>query len=120
MYIDDCLMGTQRMLASDIEEPINLGSDQSVTINELVDIVESIAGITLKRAYNLDSPKGVNGRNSDNTCITERLGWAPNIRLQDGLEKRTAGFTMRTRQRTAGARRSLDLRDRVDLESERA
>jgi nucleoside-diphosphate-sugar epimerase len=87
MYIDDCLKGTQLITASDIEEPINLGSDESVTINELVDIVESIAGVTLKRRYDLSAPKGVNGRNSDNTLIQQRLGWAPSIRLRDGLEQ---------------------------------
>ena len=87
MYIDDCLKGTQMMLASDIDEPLNLGSDESVSINELVDIVEGIAGITLKRRYDLTAPKGVNGRNSDNTLITQRLGWAPGIALRDGLEK---------------------------------
>jgi nucleoside-diphosphate-sugar epimerase len=87
MYIDDCLKGTQMILASDIEEPLNLGSDQCVTINQLVDIVEDIAGIQLKRKYNLNAPKGVNGRNSDNTLIQERLGWAPNISLRDGMER---------------------------------
>ena len=87
MYIDDCLIGTQRILASDIEEPINLGSDESVTINQLVDIVETIAGIKLNRSYNLSAPKGVNGRNSDNALITDLLGWAPNTRLRDGMER---------------------------------
>ena len=87
MYIDDCLKGTQMIMASDIEEPLNLGSDESVTINQLVDIVEDIAGVRLKRTYNLGAPKGVNGRNSDNTLITERLGWAPNVSLRAGLEK---------------------------------
>jgi nucleoside-diphosphate-sugar epimerase len=87
MYIDDCLKGTQMLMASEIEEPLNLGSDESVTINQLVDIVEEIAGITLKRTYDLTAPKGVNGRNSDNTRIQQRLGWAPGIRLRDGLEQ---------------------------------
>jgi GDP-D-mannose 3',5'-epimerase len=87
MYIDDCLKGTQMILGSDIEEPINLGSDESVTINQLVDIVEQIAGITLKRTYNLHAPKGVNGRNSENTLIKHYLGWAPDVRLRDGMEK---------------------------------
>jgi nucleoside-diphosphate-sugar epimerase len=87
MYIDDCLKGTQMILDSDIVEPLNLGSDELVTINQLVDIVEEIAGIKLKRKYNPKAPKGVNGRNSDNTLIKERLGWAPGIRLRDGLEK---------------------------------
>jgi nucleoside-diphosphate-sugar epimerase len=87
MYIDDCLTGTQRIMASEIEEPINLGSAESVTINQLVDIVEAIAGLRLTRRYDLGAPKGVNGRNSDNTLIRERLGWAPSISLRDGLEK---------------------------------
>jgi GDP-D-mannose 3', 5'-epimerase len=87
MYIDDCLKGTQMLMASEVEEPINIGSDESVTINQLVDIVEDIAGITLKRRYDLSAPKGVNGRNSDNTLIRARLGWAPGIRLRDGLER---------------------------------
>src|SRR5437870_5022670 len=87
MYIDDCLKGTQAILASDILEPINLGSSELVTINGLVDIVEEIAGIKLKRTYNLKAPKGVNGRNSDNTLIKKYLGWEPGIRLREGLEK---------------------------------
>jgi nucleoside-diphosphate-sugar epimerase len=87
MYIDDCLKGTQMILASDIEEPLNLGSAECVTINQLVDIVEEIAGIRLERKYDLSAPKGVNGRNSDNTLITRRLGWAPGISLREGMEK---------------------------------
>jgi GDP-D-mannose 3',5'-epimerase len=87
MYIDDCLHGTQTILASDILEPINLGSSELVSINQLVDIVEDIAGIKLKRNYNLNAPKGVNGRNSDNTLIKKYLGWEPSVRLRDGLEK---------------------------------
>ena len=87
MYIDDCLKGTQAILKSEILEPINLGSNELITINGLVDMVEEIAGIKLKRAYNLKAPKGVNGRNSDNTLIKEYLGWEPGIRLRDGMEK---------------------------------
>jgi GDP-D-mannose 3',5'-epimerase len=86
MYIDDCLYGTQKLLHSDVAEPLNIGSDEMVTINELVDIVEDIAGIKLKRTYKLDAPKGVRGRNSDNALIKERLGWAPNISLRTGME----------------------------------
>jgi GDP-D-mannose 3', 5'-epimerase len=84
-YIDDCLEGTLRLTASDVAEPLNIGSDQLVTINELVDIVEGIAGVTLKRNYNLDAPQGVRGRNSDNTLVKERLGWAPTVTLEEGL-----------------------------------
>ncbi len=86
-YIDDCVFGTQAIMHSDIIEPLNLGSSELVSINQLVDIVENIAGLKLKRSYNLSAPKGVNGRNSDNTLIKELLGWEPNIRLRDGLEK---------------------------------
>ena len=87
MYIDDCLKGTQAILNSDILEPINLGSSELVSINQLVDIVEDIAGIKLKRGYNLSAPKGVNGRNSDNTLIKKYLEWEPSVRLRDGMEK---------------------------------
>jgi GDP-D-mannose 3',5'-epimerase len=87
MYIDDCLKGTQDILASDIIDPINLGSSELVSINQLVDIVEEIAGVKLKRNYNLSAPKGVNGRNSDNTLIQKLLGWEPNTRLRDGMAK---------------------------------
>jgi GDP-D-mannose 3',5'-epimerase len=87
MYIDDCLKGVEAILASDILEPINLGSSELVSINQLVDIVEEIAGVKLKRSYNLKAPKGVNGRNSDNTLIKKYLGWEPCIRLRDGMEK---------------------------------
>ena len=72
---------------SDIDEPINLGSSELVSINQLVDIVEGIAGIKLKRNYNLSAPKGVNGRNSDNSMILQRLGWEPSISLRDGLAR---------------------------------
>jgi nucleoside-diphosphate-sugar epimerase len=72
---------------SEIVEPINLGSEELVTINGLVDIVEEIAGVKLKRSYNLSAPKGVNGRNSDNTLIRKLLGWAPSTRLKDGMER---------------------------------
>ncbi len=87
MYIDDCVKGTQMILQSEIHEPLNLGSDELVTINQLVDIAESFAGITLERRYNLSAPKGVNGRNSDNTKILELLGWEPSISLREGLKK---------------------------------
>ena len=87
MCIDDCVKGTEMIMESEIDEPINLGSSELVTINQLVDIVEDIAGIKLKRTYDLNAPKGVNGRNSDNTLIEEKLGWEPSIRLRDGLER---------------------------------
>jgi nucleoside-diphosphate-sugar epimerase len=87
MYIDDCIRGIDRIMHSLIAEPINLGSSELVTINGLVDLVEDIAGVQLKRRYNLNAPKGVNGRNSDNTKIQHYLGWEPSTRLYDGLRK---------------------------------
>lgn len=87
MYIDDCTEGTIRLAESDIIEPLNIGSDELVTINRLVDIVEEIAGVTLKRSYKLDAPKGVRGRNSDNKLIKKLMNWAPSVRLEDGMEK---------------------------------
>jgi nucleoside-diphosphate-sugar epimerase len=86
-YIDDCLHGTRVLMESDVRDPLNIGSDELVTINQLTDIVEEISGLTLKRRYNLGAPKGVRGRSSDNTQIKQRLGWAPSITLRDGMEK---------------------------------
>ena len=87
MYIDDCLEGTLRIMESEVREPLNLGSDELVTVNQLVDIVEGTAGVKLRRNYKLDAPQGVRGRNSDNSLIKERLGWAPSISLEEGMEK---------------------------------
>ncbi len=86
-YIDDCLHGTKLLTESDVVEPLNIGSDQLVTINELIDKVEQIAGIEVERKYDTSAPQGVRGRNSDNTLIRERLGWEPSISLEDGLER---------------------------------
>jgi len=86
-YIDDAIYGTTALMDSDLEAPVNLGSSELVTINQLVDIVEEIAGVELHRRYNLDAPKGVRGRNSDNSLLRERLGWEPSISLHEGLEK---------------------------------
>ena len=101
MYIDDCLEGTHRIMESDVEEPLNLGSDRLVTINQLVDTVEAIAGIGLRRTYRLDAPQGVRGRNSDNTLIREHLGWAPSISLEDGLERTYAWIYDRMKAKAA-------------------
>jgi GDP-D-mannose 3',5'-epimerase len=88
MYIDDCVLGIQKIMHSDnVTMPINLGSSEMVTINQLVDLAENIAGLKLKRNYNLKAPKGVNGRNSDNALILKLLGWEPSISLKTGLEK---------------------------------
>ena len=75
------------LLHSEVEQPVNIGSDELVTINELVEVVEEIAGIKLKRRYNLDAPQGVRGRNSDNALIKAKLGWTPSNPLRIGMEK---------------------------------
>ena len=88
MYIDDCVLGTQSIMNSKVVTmPINLGSSEMVSINQLVDIVEEIADIKLERSYNLKAPKGVNGRNSDNTLIKKLLDWEPSTSLRVGMEK---------------------------------
>ena len=87
MYIDDCLLGSRMLMASEVREPVNIGSDELVTINQLIDIVEDIAGVKVKRHYNLGAPKGVRGRCSENSFIKETLEWAPSIRLRDGMER---------------------------------
>ena len=86
-YIDDCVKGTQMLMQSDVHEPINLGSSEMVSINQLVDLAEEIGGIKLNRKYKLDAPKGVRGRSSDNTLIKKLLGWEPSISLRSGLAK---------------------------------
>jgi nucleoside-diphosphate-sugar epimerase len=87
-YIDDCIAGTQTILASEtIAFPINLGSSEKVTINQLVDIVEDIAGVKLVRRYDLTAPRGVNGRNSDNTLIKRFAGWEPTVSLREGMAR---------------------------------
>lgn len=86
-FIDDCLHGTQLLMASGCTDPLNIGSSEMVSINQLVDITERIAGVRLKRRYDLSAPKGVRGRNSDNTLIRAELGWAPSIPLETGMEK---------------------------------
>ena len=86
MYVDDCVQGTMMVTAGDSVVPVNVGSSELVSINQMVSIIEQIAGITVKRNYNLDAPKGVRGRNSDNTLIKEIYGWEPSISLAAGLE----------------------------------
>jgi nucleoside-diphosphate-sugar epimerase len=88
MYIDDCVFGIDRIMRSAklIANPINLGTSELVSINTLLDYIEEIAGTNLSRHYLLDAPKGVNGRNSDNTMIQDVLGWQPSIPLKEGLK----------------------------------
>jgi len=86
-YIDDCVEGIYRLMRSDHREPINLGQDRMISINELVDIVARIAGKKIGKAYDLTKPQGVRGRNSDNTRLREVLNWEPTISLENGLER---------------------------------
>ena len=86
-YIDDCVEGIYRLMQSDFHEPINLGQDRMISVNELVDIVANIADKSISKDYDLTKPQGVRGRNSDNTLLEKVLGWAPEISLEDGLQK---------------------------------
>ena len=86
-YIDDCIHGTRAIMDSRVDEPLNLGSSELVTINQLVDIVERIAGFRVRRRYKLDAPLGVRGRNSDNGMIRRKLGWEPCTPLEVGMEQ---------------------------------
>jgi nucleoside-diphosphate-sugar epimerase len=86
-FIDDCVQGTQLIMGGPVASPINLGSTQLVSINELVDMIERIAGVRLERRYNFAAPRGVRGRNSDNSLIKKLFGWEPSTRLEEGLEK---------------------------------
>jgi GDP-D-mannose 3',5'-epimerase len=108
MFISDCLKGIHVITESQTwHDPVNLGSSEGVSINQLVDIVEDIAGIRLKRTYNLDAPKGVNGRNSDNTLINHVFGWQPDTRLRDGMERTYRWIYDQMAERHAGRSKTL-------------
>ena len=85
MFVNDCIEGVHRLMQSDCRGPINLGTDRLVTINQLVDIVSSIAGKSLIKRHNMEGPEGVRGRNSDNTLLKQTLDWGPAISLEEGL-----------------------------------
>lgn len=85
MHVDDCVEGIHRLMLSDYYNPLNLGTDRLISINELTDIICDIAGITLEKEYNYNAPQGVRGRNSDNTLLKEVLDWQPSIPLEKGL-----------------------------------
>jgi GDP-D-mannose 3',5'-epimerase len=104
MYIDDCLEGIDRIAHCDelIATPINLGSHELVSINELLGIIEDIAGFKVQRRYDLDAPKGVGGRNSDNTMIKRVLGWEPSTPLRAGMAKTYAWIAEQYAARKAG------------------
>tara|TARA_B110000003_G_C16650120_1_gene533810 strand:+ start:2716 stop:3711 length:996 start_codon:yes stop_codon:yes gene_type:complete len=87
MYINDCVEGTKKIFNSDFKDPLNLGSDEQVSINQMIEIIEKIADFKIEKNYLLDKPKGVRGRSSDNSKITKELGWSPSIKLSKGLEE---------------------------------
>jgi nucleoside-diphosphate-sugar epimerase len=111
MYIDDCVQGIDQIMHCEklIATPINLGSHELISINDLVSLTESIGGIQLKRSYDLDAPRGVAGRNSDNSFIREILGWEPSIPLRQGLELTYAWIDQQIRDRKAGKQTVRDL-----------
>ncbi len=85
-YIDDCVEGIHRLMRSDFHDPINLGQDRLISINELIDLVSAAAGISVARKH-IDGPEGVRGRNSDNTLLRKVLSWEPSVSLEDGLAR---------------------------------
>ena len=85
MYVDNCVEGLLRLMASDFSEPLNLGTDRLISINELIDLVSEIAGKKLRKRHDLSKPQGVRGRNSDNSLLSRVLGWEPKISLEEGL-----------------------------------
>jgi nucleoside-diphosphate-sugar epimerase len=97
-YIDDCVEGLYRLMQSDHAEPLNLGQDRMLSINELVDIVAGIAGKKISKRYDLTKPQGVRGRNSDNTRLRQVLGWEPLVSLEDGLTKTYAWIASELRK----------------------
>lgn len=110
MYIDDCVLGIDKIMHADNlnATPVNLGSSELLSINELVSTAESIGGITLKRHYDLGAPKGVAGRNSDNTFIQQKLGWEPKTSLRDGLTRTYQWIEQQYAARKAGERTVRD------------
>ena len=102
-YIDDCLEGLHRLMRSDFREPLNLGQDRMVTINQLADIVAKIAGIQISKKH-IDGPMGVRGRNSDNTLLRKVLNWEPAISLEDGLGSTYSWIEAQMRAKRAEAR----------------
>jgi nucleoside-diphosphate-sugar epimerase len=100
-YITDCVHGTQALMASEHTAPVNLGSTELVTINQLIDIVEEIAGIEVSRNYDLSAPQGVRGRNSDNAQLEAALGWQPSVTLQEGMAQTYAWIYDQLSERVA-------------------
>jgi GDP-D-mannose 3', 5'-epimerase len=110
MYIDDCTLGIDRICHCErlIATPVNLGSSELISVNDLVSMVEEIGGVKLRRIYQLDAPKGVAGRNSDNTMIQQILGWQPRTPLREGMAKTYAWIEQQYYDRKAGKRTVKD------------
>jgi GDP-D-mannose 3',5'-epimerase len=105
-YIDDCVEGIYRLMRSDFHEPLNLGQDRMVTINQLADIIAAAAGVTIDKKH-IDGPQGVRGRNSDNTKLREVLGWEPAISLEDGLAITYKWIEQQVREQQAAQGKSI-------------
>lgn len=86
-FIDDAILGTELLMASNTNQPLNIGSEEMVSINQMVSLLEEISGVSLTRLHDLDAPRGVRGRNSDNRLIREHLSWSPQVSLREGMEK---------------------------------
>ena len=87
LFIDDCIKGTLEVFNSDEREVFNIGSEEQVSINQMIEIIEEIANYSVEKNYQLDKPKGVRGRSSDNSLINKKIGWKPNLTLKEGLAK---------------------------------
>jgi nucleoside-diphosphate-sugar epimerase len=111
MYIDDCTKGIDTIVHTDelIATPINLGRSELISINELVSVAEQIGGVKLKRKYDLGAPKGVVGRNSDNTFIKQILGWEPGISIRKGLKPTYEWIEQQYADRKAGKKTVEDV-----------
>jgi nucleoside-diphosphate-sugar epimerase len=108
-YIDDCVTGIYKLMRSDYHEPLNLGQDRMVTINQLADMVAEVAGVSIKKKH-IEGPQGVRGRNSDNTRLREVLGWEPEISLEDGLARTYAWIEDQVREsKTAGVGQAIEV-----------
>jgi GDP-D-mannose 3',5'-epimerase len=105
-YIDDCVTGLYKLMQSDYSQPLNLGQDRLVTINELADMVADIAGVRIIKSH-VTGPQGVRGRNSDNTRLRKVLGWEPQISLEDGLARLYQWIEAKVRQKLPPSRRHL-------------
>ena len=122
MYIDDCVKGIDMIMHCDelIATPINLGSNELISVNELVSIAEEIGGVKLERKYDLTAPRGVAGRNSDNTFIKQVLNWEPSIPFHDGLAKTYAWIEQQYADRKAGKQTVRDARIAEAMDSKRS